>query len=102
MSQVKTPNQKKVTIDGVDYTLQHPGARWVMQMTDRTTGPNGFPLAEKTTDEILEYVVVSPKVTIDDFDDDFQGLQQLVSEAQAFLNTKKPIASTKKAGGEQS
>jgi hypothetical protein len=93
---------KKVSVNGVEYTLQHPGARWTMQMMDRVTTADGKILMEKMTDEILENVVVSPKVTIDDFDDDFGSLQELIQEAQTFLNSKKPATPAGKASGGQS
>lgn len=81
---VKAPHQSKVTVDGVEYTLQHPGARWYIKLTDRSNGKN-----EVLADELLENVVVNPRVTIEDFDDNIEALEELLEKAHTFLKTKR-------------
>ncbi len=83
------PKQKKETVNGVEYTLQHPGARWYLGVVDRHTNAKGNLEREGYTAEILEHVVVEPKVKIEDFDDDLGSLMELVRKAELFLGSKK-------------
>lgn len=81
--------QTTVKVNGVEYTLQHPGARWYLSVIDRYTNAKGNLEREGYTAEILEHVVVNPKVTIEDFDDDLGSLMELVRKAEAFLGSKR-------------
>lgn len=77
--------KKTVTVDGVNYLLQHPGARWYLKLMDRCKNANGTLLTEVYTDEVLENVVVNPKVTIETFDQNIGSLNKLVQEIESFL-----------------
>lgn len=79
--------QTEVTVKGKKYTLQHPGARWYLGLTDRCKNKHGVLQTEKYTEEILENVVVDPKVSMDDFDDALGEMMELVGKAESFLNT---------------
>jgi len=78
-------SQKKVTVNGVEYKLQHPGALWYFEMIDRTRNRTGLRNTAEYYNEILENVVVSPQVTISDFGEDIMSVFELVREANAFL-----------------
>lgn len=78
--------QDKVTINGTEYHLQHPGARWVLRLQTRAKY-QGEPDLEKMAQEYLENVVVQPKVTLDDFDEDFETLEELVTAINSFLRS---------------
>lgn len=80
--------QEKVTIAGVEYTLQHPGVRARNQIMDRCATQHGFPSNEKLADEYLEHVVVNPKVTQDDFDDNPVAFEELMKAVSSFLRGK--------------
>jgi len=81
--------QTTVKVNGVEYTLQHPGARWYLQVIDRHTNAKGNLERTGYTEEILEHVVVNPKVSIEDFDDDLGSLMELVRKAESFLSARK-------------
>jgi len=81
--------QKKVTVKGTEYTLQHPGVRAKNQIMDRIQNKHGVPSNEKLADEICEHVVVLPKVRQDDFNDDPEAFEELMKEATSFLRGKK-------------
>lgn len=76
--------QKKVTVKGKEYLLQHPGVRSVTKITDRVKTKHGVMSGEKLADEMLTHVVVDPKVRLDDFDD-FKEADELVSKAFMFI-----------------
>ncbi|HEX3045409.1 MAG TPA: hypothetical protein VHY08_11690 [Bacillota bacterium] len=77
--------KKTVNVDGVNYLLQHPGARWYLKLMDRCKNANGSVQTETYTDEVLENVVVNPKVTIETFDQNIGSLNKLVQEIESFL-----------------
>lgn len=75
--------------NGQKFTFQHPGARWYLQCMDRCKR-NGELQQEKYADEILENVIISPKVeSIDYFGDDLGLLNEVIQEIESFLATKK-------------
>ncbi|MDQ0876763.1 hypothetical protein QFZ77_005422 [Paenibacillus sp. V4I3] len=63
--------QKKYTSkkQGKTYLFQFPGIRAVTKIKDRVKNKYGIPLDERTADEMLEHVIVDPKMKIEDFDD---------------------------------
>lgn len=81
--------QTTVTVNGVEYTLQHPGARWYLQAIDRHTNAKGNLEREKYIEDLLKHVVVDPVVTIDDFGDDLGSLLELVSKIESFLGSRR-------------
>jgi len=80
--------QKTVTVNGKEFILQHPGARWYLNLQDRCKNRSGVLLTEKYTEELLENVVVDPKMKLDDFDEDIDTVEQLVVEVERFLRGK--------------
>jgi hypothetical protein len=85
--------QKNVKINGEDFVLQHPGARWYIKLNDRCQNRFGVLQREKYTDEILDNVVVKPTdiKSLDDFGPDrdcgMDVFNQLMEEAESFLNS---------------
>lgn len=78
--------QLKITVNKKEYIMQHPGARWYIQHTDRCTNGNGVINQESYIDGLLKFVVVDPQgLTIDNFEEDMASLRKLVDEIEAFL-----------------
>jgi len=73
---------KTTTIREKEYTFQEIPARQFLKMKQRCTDKNGQPIQEAFYSEILEHIVVSPKVKIDDFG--FSELDELASAAMEF------------------
>lgn len=82
------PRQKTVTVNGKEFMLQHPGARWYIGLQDRCKNRAGVLLTEKYTEEILDNVLVDPKMKIDDFEEDIDTVERLVVEVERFLRGK--------------
>lgn len=77
--------QKKfVSKSGKEYMLQHPGVRAVTKITDRVKNKHGIPLDERLAEEMLQHVVVNPKLRIDDFES-YRELTEVVGAAFAFI-----------------
>jgi len=84
--------QKVVKVNKKEYTLQSPGYRWYMETVDKNT-PRGksVPKQIKMIDDYLEHVVVDPKVTVEDFENEekelggFEALMTLINECETFL-----------------
>lgn len=81
--------QTTVTVGKTEYTLQHPGARWYFECIDRNKGRNGHLQIASYTAELLENVVIEPRVTMDDFDDNLGELMELTNKVESFLTTRK-------------
>ena len=77
--------QKTVTIKGVEYTLQSIPYRSYLNAVDNNTNEKGILMKADYADEIFKHCVVKPKVTIDDFDDDYLAGRQLLDEVETFL-----------------
>ena len=75
--------QKTVTIDGTDYTFQKIPPRQWLRLRQRTKDKNGNPIDENLYDEILEHIVVAPKMKIDDFEE-LETLEEVMKEAITF------------------
>lgn len=84
----KIGTKKTVEVQGVEYTLQHPGTRAFVQIQDRIQMDNGNSSNEKLSEEIFKHVIVEPKVDFDYFDEN-EGYEELMSEASTFLRTGK-------------
>lgn len=79
-------NQKTVTIEEVEYTLQHPGVRAGVQLRDRSKDMNGQIVEEKYYGELMKHVVVNPKVTWDSVEEiGNKAFSELMKEASTFL-----------------
>jgi len=84
----KIGTQKTIEVEGIEYTLQHPGTRANVQIQDRTMTDKGIPSMEKMAEEIFKHVIVNPKVDFDYFDE-HDGYEEVLSEAMTFLRTGK-------------
>lgn len=84
----KIGTQKKVTVEGVEYTLQHPGSREYTRIQDRMVGDNGVHSSEKMAEEMFKHIIVDPKVSFEYFDEN-EGMEQVLKEAMTFLRTGK-------------
>lgn len=73
---------KTTTIREKEYTFQEIPARQFLKMKQRCTDKNGQPILESLYSEILEHIVVAPKVKIDDFR--YSELEELASAAIEF------------------
>jgi hypothetical protein len=77
--------QKKITTkSGATYMLQHPGVRAVTKITDRVKNKHGVPSDERLAEEMLQHVVVEPKMRIDDFES-YAELTEVVGKSFAFI-----------------
>lgn len=77
-------NQKEIKVEENTYILQKPSARWYLRLTDRHRNRHGVMQSEGYISELLETVVVSPKVTIDDFES-IKEMEEVVKEIESFL-----------------
>lgn len=75
--------QKKIAINNIEYTLQKVLPREWLKIKDRCTNRYGQPIEEKLYDEVLEHIVVAPKVKLDDFED-MAVVEELVTAATQF------------------
>ena len=80
--------QKKVKVDGVEYTLQGLSARdYYKCMSQKDEKGNLDTMA--VYDYFFENVIVSPRVNFDDFDSNqFETIERLMTEVNTFLTTK--------------
>lgn len=77
--------QKKVTVNGVEYTLQKMPVREALKLRQRWGSKetaSGID-DEKMADLCLENIVVMPKIKIDDFDN-VEDLAELIKECIDF------------------
>ncbi|MDK2600259.1 hypothetical protein QO179_20190 [Bacillus stercoris] len=81
----KFGKQKKVTIQGTEYTLQHLGTRRMVELQDEAVNLNtGKPTSADLYDLYMKEVVVDPKVNYEYFDE-HEGFMELMREVQSFL-----------------
>ncbi|OAH53900.1 hypothetical protein AWH48_11570 [Domibacillus aminovorans] len=88
----KLGTQKIVEVEGIEYTLQHPGHREATRIQDRIQLPEGKVSTEKYYEELMKQVIVSPKTNWDYFDgneakgiEGHEGFDELMKEAANFL-----------------
>lgn len=74
----------ETTKSGTVYTLQHPGVRNVTKITDRIKNKHGIPSDERLAEEMLQHVIVEPKMRLDDFES-YMEMTEIVSKAFAFI-----------------
>lgn len=77
--------QKKVTVNGVEYTLQKMPVREALRLRQRWGSKETASTIddEKMADLCLENIVVSPKVKIENFDN-VEDLAELIKECIDF------------------
>lgn len=72
---------KTETIREKEYTFQELPSRQFLRLKQRCTDKNGQPLLENLYSELLEHIVVAPKVKIDDY-----GTSELEEITAAAMN----------------
>lgn len=92
--------QKKIKVQGKEYTLQHPGAYWYLQCIDRNKNQFGVLQVATYSKELMETVVVQPKVSFEDFPFDAVTPSLIVQEIETFLNSKPTEPEKGRAAGE--
>ena len=60
---------KTVEVNGVEYTLQKVPTNYWYKIKDRSKDKNGNPSEEKLYQEVLEHIVVNPKMKMEDFEE---------------------------------
>jgi len=90
--------QKKVTIDGVEYTMQKIPFRSYLEMEDRCTNRAGILQKVPYLSELFKHCVVSPKVTLESFDDNFGAASELAGEVENFLKSKSNQGTSQEEG----
>lgn len=88
MSVVK-PRQIEVEVEGKKFILQHPGARASVQMRDRCKNRFGQIVEEKLYSEIMQHVIVEPKVSWEYFDEHPEIFDELMEKALLFITNDK-------------
>jgi len=92
--------QKKVSIDCVEHTIQKIPFRSYLEMEDRCTNRNGILQKVPYLTELFKHCVVSPKVTLETFDDNFGAASELAGEIESFLKSKANQGTDKETGEE--
>ncbi|MCJ8015226.1 hypothetical protein MUG84_26515 [Paenibacillus sp. KQZ6P-2] len=78
-------NQKSYTSKaGNEYTFQHPGVRKVSKINDASKNKHGVVSEERLSEEVLKFIVVSPKMKIEDFKD-YSEYSEVINAAYAFV-----------------
>nr|WEZ27503.1 hypothetical protein P5635_15545 [Bacillus subtilis] len=96
----KFGKQKKVTIQGTEYTLQHPGTRRMVELQDEAVNINtGKPNTARLYELYMSEVVVNPKVSYDYFDE-HRGFNELMREVQTFLSAETEAETVLQKEGE--
>ena len=68
----------KIKIEGKAYTLQHPGAKWALDIQNEIQNGNGTINVTKVFEEGFEHCVFPEeggKLTIQDFDDNMKEIK---------------------------
>ena len=78
--------QKKVTVRGTEYTLQMVPAMWYLETNDDCMNSDGVLRRAEFVKAILENVVVSPRVTINNFTGKVKAMGELVAECEKFIS----------------
>ncbi|MES3674266.1 hypothetical protein QNI26_22535 [Bacillus velezensis] len=82
----KFGKQKTVKIQGIEYTLQHPGTRRMVEIQDEAININtGRPTSSQLYELYMKEVVVNPKVNFEYFDE-HAGFNELMYEVSTFLS----------------
>lgn len=76
---------KRKVIDGVEYTLQMVPASWYLDAVDSCKDNKGNIKQGTYMRKIIEGVVVSPRVSVDDFTGNIYALRDLMKAAEDFI-----------------
>lgn len=91
--------QKKITINGTEYTMQNMPFKQFYEMQERNRDANGNIIASKLYQEIFDHVIIAPKVTWDDFESTDE-IEELMKAAFSFL-TRREKQSAGEAEGQE-
>ena len=83
------PKQKTVRVGQTDYTFQKLTPREWVRLRDRCKDRHGNMKEESFMSEVLQHIVVSPKVTLDDFDE-WETAQEVTNAAITFQLGRAP------------
>jgi hypothetical protein len=72
--------------DGTKYTFQFPGTQAAMELLDRAKNNIGVVVDSKYKVELMEHIIVDPKVSYDYFDE-HDGFIEVTNEADRFLGS---------------
>jgi hypothetical protein len=72
--------------DGTKYTFQFPGTQAAMELLDRAKNNIGVVIDSKYKAELMEHIIVDPKVSYDYFDE-HDGFMEVTNEADRFLGS---------------
>lgn len=92
--------QKTVEINGKKFELQTIPFKSYMDLSDRHMGPHGIVKQSAFIEELFKHCVISPKVKMSDFDDDYDTAMKLVNEIESFLKSKPDGKPGEKEGKE--
>lgn len=82
----KKGTQKEITVEGVDYILQHPGLLESIRIRDRSKNENGAIIEELLYKELLDHVIFikdGGKATFEHFEE-HGGFKDVIREASSF------------------
>jgi hypothetical protein len=79
------PKQKAVTIQGVEFTFQHPGVRKSLQINDSSRDKHGNLMSEAYYAQLMEHVIVQPRTNWEYWDEHTELLEEVMTEAVRFL-----------------
>ncbi|MCF8020865.1 MAG: hypothetical protein K9L62_15915 [Vallitaleaceae bacterium] len=78
-------DNKKVTVNGTEYHLQHPGVEWIVDHSDKCTNAQGNLVRKKYIQGLLDHVIIKPNnLTLNDFDT-VSDMRDVVNEVESFL-----------------
>lgn len=80
--------RKTVKINGKEFEIQTIPLLSYLEITDRNMGEHGIPKQAGMIKDLFKNCVIKPKVTMSDFDDDFNTAMKLVNEIESFLKSK--------------
>ena len=83
---VKRGEQKTITVEGIEYTLQHPGLLESIRMRDRSKNDAGSMIEELIYRELMEHVIFlkdGGKASFDYFEEN-PGFSDVIKEAMSF------------------
>lgn len=87
MSQGQFKQQTFKSSSGNEYVFQYPGHRAAIRIQDKMMDKGGRVNGEVLADELLEHVVVSPKMKMDDYES-LGELTEVCEAASTFLFSK--------------
>lgn len=76
--------QETFEVEGVKYTMQRPDLESVLEIRSRMLAAGELSQVQAYED-YLEYIVVQPKCTLDDFEDNISHLDEVMKVAENFM-----------------